>query len=291
MRRSKKEEEQVKETGFTNLDENSLFEMLKLADTKTLLQAALRQQAMAQDTKNEHLWELICTHHFANVECATQQLRSVVLALGGSRRLRSRRLRSLYLDGSRRFLSLPFFLSQSKPKLKSLTPPPQNLSFASKQNKINPYSFSLIIQKKIPRDLTEASLSGTGLSIIAALSMLFVFGMIKYNKTIRKFSIGPDVRPTGSEFHSMPEADDDSVEGSHTLTADNFDSYSHEYPILAVNFYAPWCYWSKCLTSSHDVVNNFSSFSLSLYLPHHFFFFQKPSWEKAAKEVMLGNRV
>ncbi|GAY32884.1 hypothetical protein CUMW_285510, partial [Citrus unshiu] len=53
---------------------------------------------------------------------------------------------------------------------------------------------------------------------------------------------------------------DDSVEGSHTLTADNFDSYSHEYPILAVNFYAPWCYWSKCL---------------------------KPSWEKAAKEVMM----
>ncbi|ESR54969.1 hypothetical protein CICLE_v10023294mg, partial [Citrus x clementina] len=30
---------------------------------------------------------------------------------------------------------------------------------------------------KIPRDLTEASLSGAGLSIIAALSMLFLFGM------------------------------------------------------------------------------------------------------------------
>ncbi|GAY34025.1 hypothetical protein CUMW_276350 [Citrus unshiu] len=57
------------------------------------------------------------------------------------------------------------------------------------------------------------------------------------------------------------------------------------YPILAVNFYAPWCYWSKRLTSSHDVVNNFSSFSLSLYLPHYFFFFQKPSWEKAAKTM------
>ncbi|KAK9205224.1 hypothetical protein WN943_015491 [Citrus x changshan-huyou] len=98
---------------------------------------------------------------------------------------------------------------------------------------------------KIPRDLTEASLSGAGLSIIAALSMLFLFGMV-----------GPDLRPTGSEFHSMlvihslkhgEEADDDSVEGSHTLTANNFDSYSHEYPILAVNFYDPWCYWSKCL--------------------------------------------
>lgn len=142
MRRNKKEEEQVKETSFTNLYENSLFEVLKHADTRTSLQAALRQQAMAQDTQNEHLWKLICTHHFANVGCATQQLRSVVLALVGSRRLHS-----LYLGGCRRFLSLPFFLSQSKPKLKSLTPRPQNLSFASKQNKINPYSFSLIIRK------------------------------------------------------------------------------------------------------------------------------------------------
>lgn len=179
---------------------------------------------------------------------------------------------------------------------------------------------SVDFYRKIPRDLTEASLSGAGLSIIAALSMLFLFGMelnnyltvttstavivdkstdgdflrIDFNmsfpslscefasidvsdvlgtnrlnitKTIRKFSIGPDLRPTGSEFHSMPvihslkhgeEADDDSVEGSHTLTTNNFDSYSHEYPILVVNFYAPWCYWSKRL---------------------------KPSWEKAAKTM------
>ncbi|KAH9651475.1 protein disulfide-isomerase 5-3 [Citrus sinensis] len=150
---------------------------------------------------------------------------------------------------------------------------------------------SVDFYRKIPRDLTEASLSGAGLSIIAALSMLFLFGMelnnyltvttstavivdkstdgdflrIDFNmsfpslscefasigvsdvlgtnrlnitKTIRKFSIGPDLRPTGSEFHSMPvinslkhgeEADDDSVEGSHMVTANNFDSYSHEY--------------------------------------------------------------
>jgi hypothetical protein len=31
--------------------------------------------------------------------------------------------------------------------------------------------------RKIPRDLTEASLSGAGLSIIAALWMMFLFGM------------------------------------------------------------------------------------------------------------------
>lgn len=32
--------------------------------------------------------------------------------------------------------------------------------------------------RKIPRDLTEASLSGAGLSIIAALAMMFLFGMV-----------------------------------------------------------------------------------------------------------------
>ncbi|KAH7544328.1 hypothetical protein ACOSP7_030489 [Xanthoceras sorbifolium] len=177
---------------------------------------------------------------------------------------------------------------------------------------------SVDFYRKIPRDLTEASLSGAGLSIIAALAMMFLFGMelnnyltvttstavvvdrstdgdflrIDFNisfpslscefasvdvsdvlgtnrlnitKTIRKFSIDKDLKPTGSEFHSVPalhfikhgeEVDEESVEGSVTLTAANFDSFSHQYPILAVNFYAPWCYWSKRL---------------------------KPSWEKAAK--------
>lgn len=32
--------------------------------------------------------------------------------------------------------------------------------------------------RKIPRDLTEASLSGAGISIIAALWMVFLFGMV-----------------------------------------------------------------------------------------------------------------
>lgn len=34
------------------------------------------------------------------------------------------------------------------------------------------------INRKIPRDLTEASLSGAGLSILAALFMMFLFGMV-----------------------------------------------------------------------------------------------------------------
>ncbi|KAG6756580.1 hypothetical protein POTOM_040011 [Populus tomentosa] len=180
--------------------------------------------------------------------------------------------------------------------------------------------YNMILEAKIPRDLTEASLSGAGLSIVAALVMMFLFGMelnnyltvntsttvivdnssdgeflrIDFNisfpslscefasvdvsdvlgtnrlnitKTIRKFSIDHDLKPTGSEFHSGPvlhqikhgdEVDEEGGEGSVSLKAHNFDQYSHQYPILVVNFFAPWCYWSNRL---------------------------KPSWEKAAKII------
>ncbi|EEF39562.1 protein disulfide isomerase-like 5-4 [Ricinus communis] len=177
---------------------------------------------------------------------------------------------------------------------------------------------SVDFYRKIPRDLTEASLSGAGLSIIAALSMVFLFGMelsnyltvntstsvivdkssdgdflrIDFNlsfpalscefasvdvsdvlgtnrlnitKTIRKFSIDHDLNPTGSEFQSGPvlhhikhgdEIEGEVGEGSVSLNSRNFDQYAQQYPILVVNFYAPWCYWSNRL---------------------------KPSWESAAK--------
>lgn len=38
--------------------------------------------------------------------------------------------------------------------------------------------------RKIPRDLTEATLSGAGLSIVAALCMLFLFGMVKVSTSL-----------------------------------------------------------------------------------------------------------
>lgn len=38
--------------------------------------------------------------------------------------------------------------------------------------------FLMVLFRKIPRDLTEASLSGAGLSIVAALFMMFLFGMV-----------------------------------------------------------------------------------------------------------------
>ncbi|XP_066390892.1 protein disulfide isomerase-like 5-4 isoform X1 [Miscanthus floridulus] len=177
---------------------------------------------------------------------------------------------------------------------------------------------SVDFYRKIPRDLTEASLSGAGLSIVAALAMVFLFGMelssylavntttsvivdrssdgeflrIDFNisfpalscefvqvdvsdvlgtnrlnirKTVRKYSIDRNFVPTGSEFHPGPiptvnkygdDVEEDHVDGAFSLSSRNFDSFSHQYPVLVVNFYAPWCYWSNRL---------------------------KPSWEKTAK--------
>lgn len=174
--------------------------------------------------------------------------------------------------------------------------------------------------RKIPRDLTEATLSGAGLSIIAALAMILLFGMelnnylsvatttsivldgskdgdflrIDFNmsfprlscefasvdvsdvlgtnrfnitKTVKKFPIDPKLNQVGPQFHAGPvpnplshgDEDQDSQEelgeGAVALTDDSFDRLAAEFPILVVNFYAPWCHWSNRL---------------------------KPSWEKAA---------
>ncbi|XP_012473133.1 LOW QUALITY PROTEIN: protein disulfide-isomerase 5-3 [Gossypium raimondii] len=181
--------------------------------------------------------------------------------------------------------------------------------------------------RKIPRDLTEASVSGAWLCIAAALAMIFLLGMelnkyltvststsiiidnssdgdflrIGFNisfpalscefasvdvsdalgtnrfnitKTIRKFSKDPQLRHKAIEFHSEPvphvsqhgdEVDDEAVEGSVSLNSDSFaklstcfECLSFRHPILVVNFFAPWCYWSTRL---------------------------RPSWEKAAKII------
>ncbi|GMI74180.1 PROTEIN DISULFIDE ISOMERASE 12, PDI-like 5-3, ARABIDOPSIS THALIANA PROTEIN DISULFIDE ISOMERASE 12 [Hibiscus trionum] len=180
---------------------------------------------------------------------------------------------------------------------------------------------SVDFYRKIPRDLTEASVLGAWLSIVAAVSMILLFGMelnnyltvststsiivdnssdgdflrIDFNisfpalscefasvdvsdvlgtnrlnitKTLRKFTINPDLRRMGAEYNSEPvpqviqhgeEVDDEAVPtlpGSVSLNSDSFDRIAHEYPILVVNFFAPWCYWSTRL---------------------------RPSWEKTAK--------
>nr|GEU93211.1 protein disulfide isomerase-like 5-4 [Tanacetum cinerariifolium] len=174
--------------------------------------------------------------------------------------------------------------------------------------------------RKIPRDLTEASLSGAGLSLMAAFSMMFLFGMELHNyldittttsvivdqssdsdflligfnlsfpalscefasvdvsdvlgtnrlnitKTVRKYSINKHLESTGPEFDPVPtstiikhdvKVDEEYGEGSVTLNSQNFDKIAHQYSVLVVNFYAPWCDWCNRL---------------------------KPSWEKAAKII------
>ena len=60
---------------------------------------------------------------------------------------------------------------------------------------------------------------------------------LNITKTIRKFSIDANLKPTGAEFHSGPvsnfikhgdDVEEESGEGSVILTTKNFDAYSHQ---------------------------------------------------------------
>ena len=64
----------------------------------------------------------------------------------------------------------------------------------------------------------------------------FFQNRLNITKTIRKFSIDHDLKPTGSEFHSGPvlhlinhgDEVDEGSEGSVSLKARNFDQYLHQ---------------------------------------------------------------
>uniref|UniRef100_A0A2N9IYF3 F-box domain-containing protein n=1 Tax=Fagus sylvatica TaxID=28930 RepID=A0A2N9IYF3_FAGSY len=88
MKRIRVDEEE-EAIGFVNLDENLLYEVLKHVDARSLASAACVSKLWHKTAQDERLWELICTKHLANMGCPNQQLRSVVLALGGFRRLHS----------------------------------------------------------------------------------------------------------------------------------------------------------------------------------------------------------
>lgn len=73
---------------FSKLDENLLYEVFKHADAKTLAVASCVSKQWHRTAQDERLWELICTRHWSNsINYGSRQLRSVVLALGGFRRL------------------------------------------------------------------------------------------------------------------------------------------------------------------------------------------------------------
>ncbi|KHN45173.1 F-box protein GID2 [Glycine soja] len=75
--------------GLGRFDDNLLFEVLKHVDARTLAMAGCVNKQWHKTAQDERLWELICTKQWANTGCGCgeQQLRSVVLALGGFRRL------------------------------------------------------------------------------------------------------------------------------------------------------------------------------------------------------------
>ena len=64
----------------------------------------------------------------------------------------------------------------------------------------------------------------------------FFQNRLNITKTIRKFSIDHDLKPTGSEFHPGPvlhlinhgDEVDEGSEGSVSLKAHNFDQYLHQ---------------------------------------------------------------
>lgn len=91
LRRDQEPEEDgaIPPTGFAHLDENLLFEVLKHVDARTLSMAACVSKLWHRTSQDERLWELICTRHWPKIGCGNQQLRSVVLALGGFKRLHS----------------------------------------------------------------------------------------------------------------------------------------------------------------------------------------------------------
>ncbi|XP_074320901.1 F-box protein GID2-like [Silene latifolia] len=79
------------ESLFARLDENLLYEIFKHADARTLAVFSCVSKIWNRTAQDERLWELICTRRWIDVNHGggEKQLRSVVLALGGFRRLYS----------------------------------------------------------------------------------------------------------------------------------------------------------------------------------------------------------
>ncbi|KAL1546916.1 F-box protein GID2 [Salvia divinorum] len=90
IKQSGEEEEMSKEAEAVLLDENLLYEVLRRVDDgPTLAKAASVSRQWRQTAHDERIWELICTRHYHR---SPTQLRAVVSALGGFRRLYSSHL-------------------------------------------------------------------------------------------------------------------------------------------------------------------------------------------------------
>ncbi|KAK1276513.1 F-box protein GID2 [Acorus gramineus] len=81
------EEEVEMENQVDRLGEDLLFEVLKHADAQSLASASCVSKLWHRTAQDERLWEIVCGTPTPNSN--KKQLRSVVLALGGFRRLHS----------------------------------------------------------------------------------------------------------------------------------------------------------------------------------------------------------
>ncbi|KAL2512708.1 F-box protein GID2 [Abeliophyllum distichum] len=103
--KQEEEEEMSKEAEAVLLDDNLLYEVLKhVDDGRTLASAACVSRQWKRTAHDERLWELICTKHYNRTPL---QLRVVVLALGGFRRLYSSHLWPLLKPSSSSSSSSP----------------------------------------------------------------------------------------------------------------------------------------------------------------------------------------
>ncbi|URD99223.1 F-box domain [Musa troglodytarum] len=87
--RSDEEEEEEGMVNVAELGEDLILEVLKRADARTLGRAACASRRWRRLAEDERLWEAVCTRDWVRVPYGERQLRSVVLALGGFRRLHS----------------------------------------------------------------------------------------------------------------------------------------------------------------------------------------------------------
>lgn len=167
----------------------------------------------------------------------------------------------------------------------------------------------------MPRDLTEGTFSGAGLSIMGAVFMatLFVLELssflsvthetavlvdestdemlqINFNVTlprlpcafatvdvqdlmgvhrenlttnIRKFAVDADLRRirevqakiVAPQYQEVPEEEQAVLDGPHTateLSMDAFNTFLKGYEVVMINYYAPWCFWSRKLAPIWD---------------------------------------
>ncbi|KQK00041.1 F-box protein GID2 [Brachypodium distachyon] len=83
-----------------DLGDDLMFEVLRRAEARTLAASACVSRGLRQLAQDERLWEAACVREWANLGFSEQQLRRVVLSLGGFRRLHAVHIRPLQRRGA-----------------------------------------------------------------------------------------------------------------------------------------------------------------------------------------------